>query len=275
MRHAFPYPHRALTVCLMALVCLSLAASCQVDRQKVEVRVATSTTMLAAIVREVGGDRVSAAALVPAEIPPEQFEPGPRQLDSASEADLIVLSGWEEWAPDVSRAADEPERIAVTGIPGDLLLPYHHLDAADSVTEFLVRRDPDGEVFYRYNYTDYRSRIGVEAEDMCASVVGISGARVICAETQADFLDFLGFDIVGTYGGPEDMSRAESERLIEVGSRNEVALIVDDLHRGEDTGKGIAESIGVPRVALARYPARGSYIELLRSNTERIVSALE
>jgi hypothetical protein len=274
MRSFSPAGRRIIAACLPALICLCLAAGCEVERRKVEVRVVTATSMLAAIVGEVGGDRVTAAPLAPAEVLPERFELEPRHLDAIAEADLVVLSGWEEWASDASRAADGPGHVAITGIPGDLVLPYYHMDAADSITEILVRADPAGEVFYRYNHAAYRSRIDAEAEDMCARMSGLNGTRVICAEVQADFLDFLGFDIVGTYACGEDMSRVETDRLVEVGLRNEVALVVDDLHCGDGPGKRISEQMGVPRAVLARYPAGGSYPDLLRSNTGRILSAL-
>jgi ABC-type Zn uptake system ZnuABC Zn-binding protein ZnuA len=260
---------------LAALTCLSLAAGCQKEDGRARVEVMTSTTMLEAIVREVGGDRVTVAAIVPANISPDEFELKPEHVERAMGADLFIMSGWEEWAPDIRGAGEGPGHVATTDIPGDLILPYLHLDAADSVTEALVRADPAGEVFYRYNRTDYRSRLGIEAEDVCASMFGLGGTRVICSDALADFLDWMGFDIVGTYGGEEDISYDESARLVDVGRKNAVRLVVDDRHSGRDLGKKMADDMGAARVVLTRYPDRGSYIDLLRANAEELVSALE
>lgn len=264
-----------MTLCLAALVCLSLAGGCQRESGGAAIRVMTSTTMLEAIVLEVGGDRVTVTALIPAEMPPEGFDFKPKHLDEAAGADLFVLTGWEEWAPVMLQAKDGPAHIAAIDIPGDLMLPYLHLDAVDSVTEALVLVDPAGEVFYRYNRTDYRSRLAAEAEELCASMFGLGETRVICSDAQASFLGWMGFDIVGTYGGPEEIPEDEVDRLIEVGKKNGVRLIVDDLHRGEDAGGRIAGEIGAARVVLSRYPDGGSYIDLIRSSADRLVSALE
>lgn len=275
MRYAMQPGQHIRALCISGLACALLVAGCQTEGGKAGIEVMTSTTMLEAIVMEIGGDRVAVASLIPAEMPPEEFVLNPEHVARAAEADLIVLSGWEEWAPEIVTAREGAPNVAATDIIGDLILPYLHLDAADSVTKALVRIDPAGEVFYRYNRTDYRSRLGVEAEDICASMFGLGGTRVICSDALADFLDWMGFDIIGTYGGRDEISRDESARLVEVGRKNEVRLVVDDSHRGKDAGREIAAGIGAARVVLTRYPDRGSYIDLLRSNADEIVSALE
>ncbi len=260
---------------LAAFLCLSLAAGCQREGGGVEIRVMTSTTMLAAIAGEIGGNRVTVAALVPAGTPPDEFDLRPEHVEKALGADLFIMSGWEAWAPEILGSGSGAGHIAAIDTPGDLMLPYLHLEAADSVTEALVRTDPAGEVFYRYNRADYRSRVGIEAGDICASMSGLRDTRVICSDAQAEFLDYLGFDIVGTYGGPEDLSVEEAARLTEIGRKHAVRLVVDDLHMGKDAGKSIAREIEAVRVVLTRYPDGGSYLGLLKANADKLISALD
>jgi ABC-type Zn uptake system ZnuABC Zn-binding protein ZnuA len=260
---------------LAALVSIALAGGCQMEGKKEEIKVVVSTTMVEAVVREIGADRVRTTSLVPADKLPEEFEPTGAHLKDVAQADLVILSGWEEWLPEVTEAIENPGNLALTSIPADLMLPYYHLDAADSVTEALVRKDPDGEVFYRFNRNDYRSRLAVETEDLCASMFGLGEVRVICSEAQADFLDWMGFDIVGTYGLPEDLAGEEKDRLIEVGRRNGVRLVVDDFHMGRNTGKRIADEIGAARVVLTRYPRGVTYLGLLRDSAEKLLFALD
>lgn len=262
-------------LCLGGLACLTFAGGCQREGRETELNIVTSTTMLGSIVREIGGDRVKTTSIVPYDALPENFEPGPGQIDAASRADLVIMSGYEKWAPRMSAAVKTQENLAFTGIAADLMLPYYHLDAADSVTEALVRRDPEAEVLYRFNRNDYRSRLALEAEDLCASMLRLDEARVICADAQAGFLDYMGFDIIGTYGSPDDLTRGETARLIEVGERNGVRLVVDDFHRGPDAGERIADEIGATRVVLKRYPESQSYIELLRESAEKLLAALQ
>lgn len=271
---SFPSACRAGALCLTALAAAVILTGCQRERQE-RIKVVTSTTMLEAIVREVGGDRVSTTSIIPADRSPESFVIGATQIQAALRAELFLHSGWEEWAPRVTEAAKAPERIARIDIPGDLMLPHIHIDAVDSVTEALVRHDPDGEIFYRYNRNDYRSRIAMAAEDVCTSVVGFQGVRVICAETQGDFLDWMGFDIIGVYGCPDHLSPEETARLVELGRQNAVRLVVDDLVSGENAGREIADAIGAARAVLTRFPGRGSYIELLRKSADELISALD
>ena len=272
------HAHRAcrisMALSLAALLCLSLSGGCQREGGGAEISVIAYTTMLETIVKEIGGDRVATTSLVPPGMAPEEFSLADEHIEKALDADLFVISGWEEWAPEILESGNRPENLAAIDIPGDLLLPYVHLDAADSVTEALVRVDPAGEVFYRYNRADYRSRLGIEAEEICAMMFGLADTRVICTEVQAEFLDYMGFDIVGTYGDHLDISSGEMAHLVEIGRKNAVLLVVDDAHDVGDTGERVADEIGAARVVLSRYPDGGSYLDLLGTNAEKIVAAL-
>ncbi len=272
---AGPRPALRLAALCLVAACLAPAGGCQREGGRGEVRVVTSTTMLEAIVREIGRDRVSAAALIPAGTGPEDFDIPAEGLERAAAADLVILSGWEKWAGRVGEAVHDPRRIALTGVHADLMLPHYHLEAADSVTEALVRADPGWEVFYRYNRGDYRSRVAAEVDRVCASLAAAGPARVICAEPQAELLAWMGFDIIGTYAPFRGPSEGEIARLVDVGRRHGARLVVDDAHAPQEAGKRIAAGLGVPRVVLTAYPDRGSYIDLLGSNAARLVSALD
>ena len=57
------------------------------------VNVVATTTDLAALVREVGGNLVTVESIVPAGVDPEAFEPRPGDLGKLRRADLLVRVG--------------------------------------------------------------------------------------------------------------------------------------------------------------------------------------
>ena len=66
------------------------------------VRVVATSTVLADLVRSVGGDRVSVTSLVPKGGEVHTYDPSPQDLAHLREADLVVMNGLglDEWLSD-------------------------------------------------------------------------------------------------------------------------------------------------------------------------------
>ena len=259
------------TIITAAALSLAIMPGCQKEER---IRVVASTEMLEAIAAEVGGDLVITKSLFPGLTDPAHSQIGPGHMKSIGDADLLILLGWEEWAIRIPEMDNAPGEVLTTGIPGSLMLPHNHADAADSVAAGLARIYPGGEVFYRFNLADYKARIENEVGEVCGAMARYHGTRVICSDSQADFLDYLGLDIVGTYAAGEPLPPEEAERLIEVGKRNNVRLVAYGVRDGEMPGREIAEGAGAELVPVTDYPVDGSYIKALRKNVEEITRAL-
>lgn len=133
-------------------------------------RVVTTTTIVADLVRQVGGDRVVVECLLGAGIDPHSYKATPRDADRLLRADLVVSSGLHlegRLADLLARLADRVPVLAVADrLPPDRLLdaeagiadPHVWFDAGlwsllpAEVAESLARVDPEGA-------DEYRSRI--------------------------------------------------------------------------------------------------------------------
>ncbi|HUG47880.1 MAG TPA: metal ABC transporter substrate-binding protein [Candidatus Limnocylindria bacterium] len=82
--------------------------------------VVTSTTVLADLVRQVGGDRVSVESLMPAGRDPHTFEPSPGDAARLAGADLLVMNGLglDEWLEDL--ALDAADGVPLVAVAEDL-----------------------------------------------------------------------------------------------------------------------------------------------------------
>jgi zinc transport system substrate-binding protein len=83
----------------------------------------------------------------------------------------------------------------------------------------------------------------------------VSGVEVLCAEYQAGFAEWAGFDVVATFGRPEDLSPADVDELITEAKQAGVALVIDNLQSGSATlGAAIEQDIEAIPVTISNFP---------------------
>jgi zinc transport system substrate-binding protein len=72
---------------------------------------------------------------------------------------------------------------------------------------------------------------------------------------QQGFVEWAGFDVVATYGRPEDLSVADVEQLVNEAKQAGVALVIDNLQSGAaTTGTAMAQDIGAIPVTISNFP---------------------
>src|SRR5438067_3989049 len=84
--------------------------------------VVASTTVLADLVRQVGGDRLGGVrSVVPAGVDVEDYEPRPEDLQAVGQSDLLVMNGLalDRWVPRLVQAANPnvPTLVLSDGLP--------------------------------------------------------------------------------------------------------------------------------------------------------------
>jgi zinc transport system substrate-binding protein len=241
------------------------------DRRPV---VIASTTTIASAVEAVAGPGIEVASLVPGGSCPGHFDIKPGQMRALERADILVYHGWEAWLPDLLEASAEDLVAARIGVEGNLMIPNLHLEAIPWILDLVVSLDPAGEEEYEERALAYENEVLQEANALCSMLRDYQAVPVICSELQSDFLTWAGFDILGTYGREESLTPGRIERMVDIGRRFGVRMVVDNLQSGPDTGTGIAEEIGAAHVVLTNFPLEGSYPEALRRNAREIERAL-
>src|SRR5919198_4821173 len=118
---------RGVGLALVGLVAVALLASGawaqrQPGRAGPGPRVVASTTVLADLARQVGGERLgSVQSVVPAGVDVEDYEPRPEDLQAVAQANLLVMNGLalDRWVPKLIEAArpDLPTLVLSEGLP--------------------------------------------------------------------------------------------------------------------------------------------------------------
>jgi ABC-type Zn uptake system ZnuABC Zn-binding protein ZnuA len=122
MRHA-PLGWLALPIAVAVLT------GCQPAREaSTGIRVVTTTTVFADMVKSVGGDLVSVTSLVPKNGDVHTFEPKPADIRAVAQADLLVMNGLglDDWLEKtIANASREGSPLVKLGadLPGVALLP--------------------------------------------------------------------------------------------------------------------------------------------------------
>ena len=269
-------------------------------------RVVASTTILADLARQIGGERVTVTSLLPANVDPHDYEPSPADVITLEDADLIILHGLEldSWVDPLVEAAmpDAPVIVATAGIetlgsdddefsqgdPHVWFDPTRVETMVANIEQGLSSVDPDGADLYRARldaYTEELDALDREIQDRIALIPPDRRILVTNHDALAYYADRYGLTILGTVIPGLD-SRTEP-------SGKEIAALLDQIKQAgvqvifaENTvNPALAEALASDakiRVAPELYTdslgAAGSgadtYIGLMQTDTRIIVENL-
>lgn len=274
------------------------------------VRVVATTTIVADLVAQVGGDRVIVDCLMAPGIDPHSYKATPRDADRLAAADLVATSGLHlegRLADLLARLARRRPVVAVGDqLPRERLLvegaggadPHVWFDAslwalaAPVVADALTRLDPDGAADYREAAGRVAGRLESLHDDLAARIATIPADRRVLVTAHDAFRYFgraYGLEVVGVQG-PSTESEAglgHINRLVDllvtrripavfvetsVSDRNVAALVEGAAARGHAVALG-------GRLYSDSLGVAGSGAETLEAalaaNVDAIVTALK
>ena len=241
-------PASLLSVAVAALVAIMMPSS---RAEQPAATVVATTTIVADLVRQVGGDRVSVDCLMAAGIDPHSYRATPRDADRLSRAKLVVASGLHlegKLSELLSRLA---RRVPVTAVadtlPRDQLLPvaddlhdpHVWFDArlwsrcVPAVVEALAKLDPSGRDHYQSRGADFVARLEALDEKLRERLATIPKPRRVLV-TAHDAFRYFGraydVEVVGVQGTSTESEAglADINRLVDlIVSRGIPAVFVE------------------------------------------------
>jgi len=268
----------AIPILVLSLVVAPLLGGCS-PASTSNLKVVTSTSLIASIVERVGGDKVDVVNIIPPAQCPGHFDVKPGDIQKLADADLFLLHGWqgEMFSQDLIASANNPDLTVVrVDIQGNWMTPPVQQEAADKIASALSQLDKDNSAAYQKSAAEYKAMVeakGAEAKARLAEA-DPSSVNVICAEMQAGFVRWAGFNIVATYGRPDSLTPQVVRGLVDKGREGNVTLIIDNLQSGKDAGAGIAEELGCKRVILSNFPGGFDNTETWEKAIDRNVELL-
>lgn len=244
-----------------------------------EMRVVTSTSLMEYIVKQVGGNRVEVTNLVPPNQHPGNFDIKPGDVKKLSNANLFLLHGWpgEGYADKLIAAADNPNLTVVrANVDGNWMIPSVQLAATEKVATILSQIDSRNAPAYQKSAEAYEDRTHSTETDIRSRLTkaNVSMVSVITSDRQADFLQWAGFKVVGTFLSTQTLTPQAVKELIDKGKAERVTLVVNNLQDGRDAGKAIAQELGAKNLNLSNFPGGFDDTETWEKAIERNVNIL-
>ena len=238
-------------------------------------RVVASTTLIEGIVAAVGGNRVTASAVIPYAMCPGHFDLSPRTATSIAEADLFLQHGFEAFARGLTFADDGPRRV-VLSVAGNGMIPAVHRQIVESVVDALCAARPADTAIFKANAAAYDQQIGQAEEAVQDARATLAGVPVLAAVMNTPFVEWTGCKVIDTFPRDEGLSARALGRLLQQGRQADVRLIVDNQQSLGRTGRKLAEELGVPLIVLSNFPPveNGGYPAALQTSLSTLTDAL-
>ncbi len=264
-------------------------------------RVVTTTTVLADIVRSVGGSRTDVRSIVPAGVGPEDYEAKPDDARNLADAALIISNG--------VGLDDFLNRLLASGGGGDtarLVLgeglptidvdgepnPHFWLDPTIVRNGYLPRivaalgaAAPADVARFEANAAVYAAELDALDADLTSEVATIPAADrklVTFHDAFPYFARHFGFELVGVVVANvgQEPNAAELAALVEQVKATGVKAVFSEAQFNPKLAQTLADEAGVDRVVTTLYndalgPAPAdTYPGLMRWNVRQIVEAL-
>jgi len=227
----------------------------------------------------VGGDLVELVSIIPSGFCPAHYDLCPSDVAAVSRATMVLYSGFEPWMESLLNAVGGS--ATVVQLEGSWSTPDAASGKVDAIATALSELLPENADSFAANAATYKEALASLATSLKAqaAALNVESIPVISMAWQEDFVAWLGFDIVATYGMPENLSLKDLVHLAQVGTENAAALVIDNLQSGVNFGAKLAREIGAVHVVLSNFPGAmpgtATVLDLFERNAEALFSAIE
>jgi ABC-type Zn uptake system ZnuABC Zn-binding protein ZnuA len=301
----------ALILLMMVLTaCQPTSRVAQSGEAQTALKVVAAETFLADIAQNVAGNRVKIAALMPGGVDPHGFEPTPTDVAKIADSNVLIVNGagFEEFLANLLENAGGQRVVieAAAGLtprepkvgeyagehesdPHFWLDPNNVIKYVENIRDGLSQADPGGAATYTANAEAYLAKLKELDHWIADRVKEVPKANrklVTNHESFGYFADRYGFQVIGTVmpsvstgASPSaqqlaaliDHIKATGAKAIflETGTNPQLAEQV-----AKETGSKVVTNLYSHSITDAGGPAP-TYIEMMKANTEAIVSALK
>ncbi len=265
-------------------------------------KVVTTTTVFADIVRTIGGGRVTVSSIIPAGVGPEDYEPKPDDAKLLNDAQLIVSNGvgLDDFLDDLltsGSGGSTPRLILGEGIPtvtedGEEN-PHFWLDPSlvkehyiPNVAAKLAEIDPAGKASFDSAAAAYSTALDTLDTELKAKVDQIPDANrklVTFHDAFPYFARHFGFELVGVIlqNPGQEPTAAELASLVDQVKAADVKAVFSEAQFSPKLAEALATEAGITKVVTTLYsdslgpPPADTYIGLMHWDVDQIVAALE
>jgi zinc/manganese transport system substrate-binding protein len=282
---------------------MALAAGCGAEpTSDAEVRAVATTTHVADLVRNVGGERVAVDGILSADADPHDYEPRPSDAAALAEADVVFKSGGEldEWLDELVKSAggdvaevtllDSVRSIEQAGEtdPHWWQDPRNAVLAVAAIADALSEADPAGRAAYRRNSAAYvreLRRLDSQIERCMERVAPDKRRLVTTHDSLGYFARRYGIEVIGSVipslSTQAQPSAKDVDELVEQIEREGVEAIFPEAAVSQRLERAISRESGADVGGELWTDSLGSegsggetYVEAMRANADALAEGM-
>jgi zinc transport system substrate-binding protein len=275
----------ASIIAVLLLAALLLPLSCT-SSSVASVDIVAGSSLITDIVQDIADGKLEVRTLIPPGMCPGHYDVKPSDVESLANSKALIIHNWQQNMKNITElveAADNPSLvIKIIDVPDKPMVPEIEAETADKIAQALCEIDPENSPYYQKKAAKRVQAVLAKGEEVKGKLqdANVSGVKVLCVEYQAGFAEWAGFDIVATYGRPEDLSVAEVEELVVEAKEAGVALVIDNLQSGATAAsEAMAQDIGAIQVTISNFPGgfedTETWGKALDKNVDLLLKALD
>lgn len=239
-----------------------------------ELRIVAGTSLIEDIARDLAPPGSEILTLVQGSACPGHDHGKTKDFLFAARADIILVHGFQRRMPQLAgmmeAIGDKRPPLTVVEVNGSWLVPENQKKAVLAVAEALKAACPAQAAAIEARAAQRLQRVEQAAAQSAALLAPVREKPVICAQMQAEFVQWAGLRVVHTYGRAEDVSAREMALLVEKARKAGVRGVVDNTQSGPEAGLPLALELNVSHITLSNFPGSDAavpdYFTLLRAN---------
>jgi ABC-type Zn uptake system ZnuABC Zn-binding protein ZnuA len=268
-----------------------------------ELRVVATTTQVADLAANVGGDRVRVTSLLRPGVDAHDYEPSPADIDALAHADLVLQNGvgLEEWLGDIIESSgfdgpvvDTSQGVRLRQVDGE---PDPHIwqnpgnaqVMAANIERGLAAADPAGAAAYQAGLAAYTKELRALDDEVEGQVGSLANRKVVTNhDAFGYYLDRYGLELVGSvipsFDSSAELSGRDIRDLVAKIEATRVKAVFSETSLPPRAAETIGREAGV-RVVVGSDALYGdalgppgsdgdTYLKMIRHNTATIVSNL-
>ncbi len=244
--------------------------------------VVATTSVLSSVIKDITREKVEVSTLVAPGSCPGHFDLKVSHLAAIEKSGILFAHGFEVYLEKIKDSIKRPQfKPHIIEVEGNWLVPASQKQAYSKITRVLSREFPRYKNFFGVNRRKSEKEIDLTDKKIKTLIAekNLQGMRVICNNHIEGLIEYMGFEVVATYGRKEELTPLIIKNLVNISSEKNVRLVIDNLQAGPDTGLVVAEQVKIPHIAISNFPGvfpeTNTLRQTLYEDVKRIVYVYE
>lgn len=241
--------------------------------------IAVTSSYLAAAVADLSRGRLETVLLAEPGTCPGHFDLTPGQVRRLKAARLLLQFDFQQGL-DRYLASSPGIRVCAVEVPPAMARPASYFQVCRQVAHALIDThllDPDQAARELVRIEQHLQDLETWARAQIVQA-GLENQPVLSAVHQAEFLRWLGLNVVATFTSADALRIEQLHRTLTVAHQDKPRLLLANRAEGLEPARSLAQHLRVPLVVLDNFPSSSdpdAFEALFRSNVEAILAAIQ